>query len=725
MREGKRPRERRAEAAAPQGRNKERPVWRTVCRTQRGTGAAFAAAVLAVTGSLGLVPGQTLPGSIPAVQAAVAPALTPVPERIRVALFIDTGKYVSPASAVTLSAEAGLELSLRGSGGGTLPRPAPGTAGGAVRVYADGYYAQLPETASAAEASSQAARLAAGGAGAGVVQHAKRGAAAYRAYLGPFPTKEAAAAAAAKQPGAVVAGPHYASAGSYASLTEAQAAVSAIGQAGFDADPALTGTGYAVFVGGTADPASLEALKAQIAAAVPGLALTPVDASQGYAIRRSGLSGAAPADAYAVGGGAKLWAEPAGGAPAGIKVEERYERAYRGGIEVSLHNGKLAVINELPFEEYLYAVLGSELGAAWPAEALKAQAVAARTYALKQGMKYGIAHISDTTTDQAYKGISVEFPGALEAVKATQGEVLTYGGALIDPLFYSNAGGKTAESTEVWGNPVPYLKSAASPDEGAQSGKKMWYRIVTPDGRMGYIRSDYARAMDEKNPAGLPYYEGNTTGTNVRGAPYVDDAGNPSLFKVDIGDRFVVIGETVESNAYTWLRGPFDARTLKEKLGAAVQGSVQSLEVTERGPSGRATGISVNGQPVKAAYPDSLRTLLGGLPSTRFEIEETGRYTIQGAGGTVRNRTPGSGPVYMAGGTASPQQSGGTAPLFVLNGTGQVRAATEDARFVFKGTGFGHGLGMSQWGAKGYAEQGLDYKAILQTYYTGTAIAKP
>ncbi|MGY4763904.1 SpoIID/LytB domain-containing protein [Paenibacillus caseinilyticus] len=709
-----------SEVERPAGRWPDQRQRRTGREIHRGARAALAALLL-VTGSLGLDPWGDLTGGTAAggtVSAAPAAALPPMLDKIRVALFIDTGKYVSAASAVTLSAEAGVALSLRGAGGEALQ--APGTAKGAVRVQADGYYALLPETGSAADAAAQAARLA-GGAGSGVRQ---RGAA-YQAYLGPFATKEAAAAAAAKQPGAAVAGPHYASAGSYAGLAEAQAAAAQIAAAGFAADPALHGAGYAVFVGGAADAAALEALKAQVAAAVPGVTLTPVDASLGYAVLRRELAGTAAVDAAAFGGGAKLWAEPAGGAASGIKVDERYDRAYRGGIEVSVYNGKLAVVNELPFQEYLYSVLGSELGASWPAEALKAQAVAARTYALKQGMKYGIAHISDTTTDQAYKGVSVEFPTALEAVKATEGEVLTYGGSLIDPLYYSNAGGKTAESTEVWGNAVPYLKSASSPDEGAQNGKKTWYKIVTPSGRMGYIRSDYAQATGEKNPAGLPYYEGNTTGTNVRGAPYVDDTANPSLFTVDIGDRFVVIGEAVESNAYAWIRGPFDSAKLKEKLGSQVSGSITSLEVTSRGASGRATAVSVNGQPVKAAYPDSLRGLLGGLPSTRFEIEETGRYTIQGAEGTVRTRTPGSSPVYIAGGTAAPRKSDAEAPLFVMNGAGQVRAATDDAQFIFKGTGFGHGLGMSQWGAKGYAEQGLDYRAILRTYYTGAEITRP
>lgn len=62
--------------------------------------------------------------------------------------------------------------------------------------------------------------------------------------------------------------------------------------------------------------------------------------------------------------------------------------------------------------------------------------------------------------------------------------------------------------------------------------------------------------------------------------------------------------------------------------------------------------------------------------------------------------------------------------LFLLNADGTVRVATRSPQFVFRGTGFGHGLGMSQWGAKGYAELGYDYHKILQTYYIGVSISK-
>ncbi|WP_425571482.1 SpoIID/LytB domain-containing protein [Paenibacillus vulneris] len=410
-----------------------------------------------------------------------------------------------------------------------------------------------------------------------------------------------------------------------------------------------------------------------------------------------------------------------------VSVRERFERSYKGSLEISRFNSKLAVINELPMDQYLASVISSELNKDWPVEALKAQAVAARTYVLKQGVKYQIADVSDSTVDQAYHGAGAEFPAALTAVQATQGEVLKDKNGLISPLFYSNAGGMTAESTEVWGNKVAYLQSVPSPDEGAEKGKAPWYRIVLPNGQTGYIHSSYARDTGEKNAAGLPYYVSTGTGVSVRPAPFVDNASNPATFKVDIGDRFIVFDQAIESNAFSWIRGPYDADKLKDKvntvLSQPIAGALDKLEISQRGQSGRVTEMKANGQVMKPANPDALRTLFNGLPSTRFDIEETGRYTILGADNTVRSQSAASPAVYVAAGGSEPQAVSAS-QLFILNGDNKAKLVDKKNQYIFRGTGYGHGLGMSQWGARGYAELGYDYKKILQTYYVGVSITK-
>ncbi|WP_259616684.1 SpoIID/LytB domain-containing protein [Paenibacillus doosanensis] len=679
-------------------------------------------------------------------QPAYAAAALPKLDSIRVALFVDTGKYNVTASYVTLSSDQGLNIAYRGSAGADKQVFAvDGKTPAAVSL--DGYRALLWEGSDAASAKALVDKLTASNESPVVLAASKLGQTVYQVTLGPYATKEAAAAALSKASAGAAAGgalkgfapsvkgPLHWNAGVYASEAEADAQAAAVGAAGFDAGVAYIAAGagapaYAVLAGAAADEKELAAVKQQLSSSLPSAVLQPLDASAAYILKRNQLDvtsqPSAPMPHYMAGGaGAKL-AVTAGGQGT-VTVKERFGRAYRGALEISPYNGKLAVINELPFEQYLVSVISSELSKDWPKEALKAQAVAARTYALKQGMKYAIAHVSDSTQDQAYQGAGAEFAAAAEAVQATTGEVLTDKSGLIEPLFYSNAGGMTADSSEVWGNKVDYLKSAPSPDDGAEKGKAIWYLIVLPNGQSGYIHSDYARDTGQKNAAGLPYYESNGTGVSVRPAPYVDNAANPASFKVDIGDRFVVIDQAVESNAYSWIRGPFDASKLKDKVNSVlpkpIAGSLDQLEVSKRGESGRVIEMAANGQVMKPAYPDAYRTLLNNLPSTRFDIEDTGRYTILGAGNTVRSQSPASPGIYVASGSDKPQQQT-AAQLFIMNGDNKARLKDKQSRYIFKGTGYGHGLGLSQWGAKGYAELGYDYKKILQTYYVGVSITK-
>jgi stage II sporulation protein D len=678
--------------------------------------------------------------SIP-VYAAAVPKL----DRIRIALFIETAKYSAPTSEVTLSADKGLDVGISGAGGIKLLLATSDKS--PLHAALDSYQAILLETTDVAQAKALAKKLDELKMDIAVGVRSRLGKPMYQLVLGPYATKEAATAAlskaiavpdvsaASKGKASKISGPLHWNAGAYAAEAEALGQAAAIEQAGYDADIAYLDApagspAYAVMVSSASDTAELNAAKLQLSGVLPGVQLLPVDPALSYFIKRTLLdpssnTGGTSPQLLLGGTGLKLAVSAKSGEP--IKVLERSERTYHGMIEISRLTGKLAVINELPFEQYLVSVVSSELSKEWPLEALKAQAVAARTFALKQGLKYQIAHLTDTTLDQAYKGAEVEFQAASEAVLATSGEVLTDQAGLITPLYYSNAGGLTAESTEVWGNKVNYLQSTATPDEGAEKGKAVWYQIVLPNGNSGYIHSSYAKATGQKNPADLPYYEATGTDIAVRPAPYVDNVGNPAAFKVNIGDRFVVIGQAVESNAFSWVRGPYDAAKLKDKVNSVLKkpiaGVLETLEVTKRGPSGRVIEMMANGQALETEYPDALRSLLNGLPSTRFEIEETGRYTILGADGVIRNQSAAESNVAIAGANVQAKEVANS-QLFVLNGENKVRMANKASQYIFKGTGFGHGLGMSQWGAKGFAELGYDYKKILQTYYVGVSIIK-
>ena len=145
---------------------------------------------------------------------------------------------------------------------------------------------------------------------------------------------------------------------------------------------------------------------------------------------------------------------------------------YRGVAEVRINgSGTLAGINELPMEQYLYGVVPRELppNPYDEIEAQKAQAIAARTYALRGlGKRASDGYdLLPTTTDQVYGGYAAEHPLSSQAVDATAGLVATYNGALIEALFFSTSGGATANNEDVFNSaPVPYLRGVLDSQRG-------------------------------------------------------------------------------------------------------------------------------------------------------------------------------------------------------------------------------------------------------------------
>ena len=145
-----------------------------------------------------------------------------------------------------------------------------------------------------------------------------------------------------------------------------------------------------------------------------------------------------------------------------------FKKAYRGTFTITSDGKQLTLIDSVPLEQYLYAVVPSEMPKTWPAEALKAQAVAARSYALAQRQTNGPFDVYPDTRSQVYGGVTAEAPAATAAVDATAGQVLTYKGKVATTYFFSTSGGRTAANTDVWkGSPVPYLVSVADPYDTA------------------------------------------------------------------------------------------------------------------------------------------------------------------------------------------------------------------------------------------------------------------
>jgi stage II sporulation protein D len=162
---------------------------------------------------------------------------------------------------------------------------------------------------------------------------------------------------------------------------------------------------------------------------------------------------------------------------------------YRGSVQVDVVNGKLRAINFVGLEQYLYGVVPSEMPYTWHPEALKAQAVVARSYALAT-RRSGAFDLYPDTRSQVYLGLEHERPSTNAAVDATAGEVVLYQGQVAKTYFFSTSGGRTASAEDVWGEAVPYLVSVPDP-----------YDTISPHhtwGPLAYTGTKLARMMKMK-----------------------------------------------------------------------------------------------------------------------------------------------------------------------------------------------------------------------------------
>lgn len=397
-------------------------------------------------------------------------AAVPKLDNIRVALFMQLpGKYDDTTAAATFSSTGGMSIGVRKPDGINNWFNVDGAA--TARFAVDSFKVKVYESSTFASALAVQKRLQALKGTAFITSLSKNGAIIYQVIEGTYKTAAEAVTAQTKWKGdselsklvggsnSVVQGPLHLESGPLTSKADAIAAASGFGAVGLDTYVAIrsqqSGSAYySVMVGAAVSAAELQIVKAAAANASGGAALKEADASSAYLLIRNDHTVTAKAESSTelymfAGNDTKVTVSPIGNDP--IKLNERSARSYRGLFELSILNGRMAVVNELPFEQYLYSVVGVEMYPTWPIEALKAQAVAARTYALNRGFGFQIAHVVDTTLSQAYYGVGSERPSTIAAVEETAGEVALYNGKAIDAIYSANSGGFTADAKEAWG----------------------------------------------------------------------------------------------------------------------------------------------------------------------------------------------------------------------------------------------------------------------------------
>ena len=335
----------------------------------------------------------------------------------------------------------------------------------------------------------------------------------------------------------------------------------------------------------------------------------------------------------------ELWLEPAAqsaGAPLNLQFSPQegadfqlQQRGYRGRLQVLVGSSSLQAVNHVALEAYLPSVVASEMPASWPQAALRAQAVAARTYALRQRKPAAAFDLSATVSSQVYKGVDAETPSTHQAVASTRGQVLIYGSSLANAVFHSSAGGSTENSGDLWSQQLPYLVSV--PDFDQHSPVHAWEQRLEP--------AQLQKAFGEIGGAQRIEVLATTGSGRVRQARVIGPSGTLVLTGAQLRSRL----------------------DLKSTL---VRFEVVAPELASLPPS----------LPALPPLPPQL------LPSKSSDPEA---------------------------------QAPGQVPLPV-----QVPPPS----LLAIGRGYGHGVGMSQWGAHGLAQRGQSYDQILRHYYRGTEL---
>lgn len=229
--------------------------------------------------------------------------------------------------------------------------------------------------------------------------------------------------------------------------------------------------------------------------------------------------------------------------------------AVGGILQIRLQRDGLRVVNELDLEEYLKGVVPVEISPDWNPEALKVQAIIARTYALHQkranpGKEYDLLA---TTDDQLYAGRAKERPAANQAVAATRGWILTYDGEPILAAYHSTSAGPTEDAAEVWGMDLPYLKGVSCPFD-LNSPYYRWTRAIPMD----RVQEDFLKA-------------GYSVGTIASVTPFHwTRAGRIDQLRIlhSNGDLILKAGEFRRILGYSELRS---ARFVIEKIGREIR----------------------------------------------------------------------------------------------------------------------------------------------------------
>ena len=333
-------------------------------------------------------------------------------------------------------------------------------------------------------------------------------------------------------------------------------------------------------------------------------------------------------------------------------------RWYGGFRYERINGGSLTIVNMVELDDYVKGILPYEMSASWPIEALKVQAVCARSYSLasRNGKHRGYHFdLCNSNCCQVYLGLARANANSDAAVDETRGQVARYNGKIATCFYYSSNGGASEASSTVWGgsqSTYPYLVGVIDPYEATvadQIGGYRWTRT--------YTAADLTAKLNAKG------YKCSTV-VSAKVSAYTD-TGNPKTI------------------------------TFTDSAG-------KNYTLTARA---MVTMLSLRSYHYDFAGAEST----GGIPVNEDEIvpNTSGLYAIDGDG----NLIPIGDDVYIITADGTQSLDAGSTPV-------------SGSSFTISGSGYGHNVGMSQWGAYAMAKQGFGYEEILCFYYTGITVGK-
>lgn len=341
--------------------------------------------------------------------------------------------------------------------------------------------------------------------------------------------------------------------------------------------------------------------------------------------------------------------------------------SYNGGFEYNRVNGNdLTVINVVGIHGYVKGVITGEMSPSWPIEALKAQALCAKSYAYCSRGKHAALgfDLCNTTDCQVYQGTRQQNSNSNQAVDAVYGLFVLYKGNVVPTFYHASSGGWTEDAENVWGTPQGYLKAV----EDVYLTQTLPYSFIITNSEIQSILK--AKGYSLQADIADFYVSEQTAAGNVRAVTFVQKNGK----------ELTLTGEK--------------ARTVLNNSSYGYQIKSQRFTVTPVGSGSTGEKLPINGTWITA----KLREL--------FAIGGSGRKQLR-----------------LDAGSAFALTGSGIVPLSGLSET--TAGSTGSGTYRVTGTGSGHNVGMSQWGARAMAEKGFDYEEILHFYFTDIDIGRP